>query len=244
MYAVCRDLDAGALEQLRGLGAAPLELVREDRLAAVVSDVPLADFGEEALRRNLEDLRWLEPVVSRHDEVIRAVAPIAPTAPLRLATICFDDDAVRRRLQEWYIPLMHTLDRVQGRAEWSVKVVVPPPSAPTSDAQASSGADYLRRKKAAAEGRAAGEAAAQDIARSIHADLSGRSVASRELPPQDPRLSGRPGTMVLNGSYLVPDEEGDSFAARIAQLAAAHTDVVIDGRGPWPPYSFAMLEQR
>jgi hypothetical protein len=98
-------------------------------------------------------------------------------------------------------------------------------------------------KKAAAEGRAAGTAAAQERARRIHDELARLCVASRELPAQDPRLSGHSGTMVLNGAYLVPDDAGDAFAARIEELAAEHQDVLVDGRGPWPPYSFAMLEQ-
>ena len=36
----------------------------------------------------------------------------------------------------------------------------------------------------------------------------------------------------------------EAFAARVDELAAAHPDVVVDRRGPWPPYSFAMLEQQ
>lgn len=246
MYAVCRGLDAHALDGVEGLGGAPLATVQHDELTAVVSTVLLSEFGEQPLRRHLEDLAWLEPVVSKHDEVVRAISVSAPTAPLRLATICFDDDAVRARLREWYVPLMHALDRVDGRAEWSVKVVISPRSEGSAapDEPVLSGADYLRRKKAAAQGRLVTESAAQALARSIHEDLSGRAVASRELPAQDARLSGRPGTMVLNAAYLVPDEAAEPFAARIAELAAGNPELLIDGRGPWPPYSFAMLEQR
>ena len=33
---------------------------------------------------------------------VQTVAQSAPTAPLRLATICLDDAGVRRRLDEWH----------------------------------------------------------------------------------------------------------------------------------------------
>ena len=118
----------------------------------MVSDVPLAEFGEEALKRNLESLPWLEKVARGHDEVVRAVAACGPAAPLRLATIFHDDDAVRRRLDEWHDALVEVLDRVDGRAEWSVKVL-----APAAEARAPSraGADDRRRvpapRKAQAE---------------------------------------------------------------------------------------------
>lgn len=138
---------------------------------------------------------------------------------------------------------MQALDRVEGCAEWSVKVIAPAtPGSRTADGPVS-GAEYLRMKRVAAEGRAAGTAAAEEMAVRVHEELSRRSVASRELPAQDPRLSGHSGTMVLNGAYLVPVGAGQAFAARIDELAAEHPAVLVDGRGPWPPYSFAMLEQ-
>jgi hypothetical protein len=246
LYAVCRGLDPLALDGVTGLGDRQLELVHHEQLAAVVSDVPLAEFDEDGLRRNLEDLAWLEPTVRVHDQVIHAAAVAAPTAPLRLATICYDDDAVRARLREWYVALMHALDRVEGCAEWSVKVLTSPRAAEPVSAGAAplSGAEYLRRKKVAASERTSRDDAALDVAARLHEELHDLATASRQLAPQDPRLSGHQGTMVLNAAYLVPVADADRFAARVDELAAEHPEVVVDRRGPWPPYSFAMLEQR
>src|SRR4051812_27592784 len=64
LYAVCRRIDARALEGVEGLGGEHLELVGLEQLTAVVSNVSLEEFGEAPLRRNLEDLSWLENVVS------------------------------------------------------------------------------------------------------------------------------------------------------------------------------------
>ena len=244
LYAVCRGLAPAVVEGMQGLGDAPLELVHHQELVAVVSTVPLADFGEEGLRRNLEDLSWLEPVVRMHDQVVHTVATHAPTAPMRLATICFDDTAVLARLREWYVALMHALDRVEGHAEWSVKVIAAPVAVEAPTVPATSGADYLLRKKAAAEERTTGDESALAVARQVHEELGSRASAVRQLPPQDARLSGHLGTMVLNAAYLVPVQDAEAFAARIAELAADHPSLTVDGRGPWPPYSFAMLEER
>jgi hypothetical protein len=244
LYAVCRRLDPAVVEGRTGLGGTPLELVHHQDLVAVVSTVPLDEFGEDGLRRNLEELSWLEPVVRTHDEVIHTVAAAAPTAPMRLATICFDDTAVLARLREWYVALMNALDRVTGHAEWSVKVIAAPQAVEASTAPATTGADYLRRKKAAAEERATGDESALTVARQVHEDLGSRASAVRQLPPQDARLSGHQGTMVLNAAYLVPVQDAEAFAARIAELAADHPSLTVDGRGPWPPYSFAMLGDR
>ena len=244
LYAVCRGLEAADLAGVRGIDDAPLELVEHQDLVAVVSTVPLAAYGEEALRRNLEDLAWLETVVRRHDDVVHEAATRAATAPMRLATICFDDDAVRARLREWHVDLTHVLDRVDGCAEWSVKVLAPPAVAPEATDTPVSGADYLRRRKAAVEQRADADTAAAVAAEAIDDELAALARAGRRLPPQDPRLSGLEGTMVLNAAYLVPHEQEAEFEARIRAVAEANPDVVVDGRGPWPPYSFAMLDQQ
>ena len=246
LYAVSRNLDPAVLADFAGLDGARLEVVEHQGLAAVVSTVDLEEFGEQGLRANLEDLDWLERVARGHDSVIQALAAITPTAPLRLATICFDDEGVRRRLTEWHAPLEQILDRVEGRMEWSVKVFTDIRTAPEPAAVAppDSGAAYLQRKKAEREHRAADETAALEVAERVHETLAESSVASRRLPAQDPRLSGHEGTMVHNGAYLVEAGQQEAFQARVAELVADHPHLTIDCRGPWPPYSFAMLEQR
>ena len=244
MYAISRGLDPSVLDSVSGLGGGRLELVAHEDLVAVVSTVDLEEYGEEGLRRNLEKLDWLEDAARGHDAVIHAVAEAAPAAPLRLATICLDDAGVRQRLREWYVDLAHVLDRVEGRMEWSVKVLTPPGDREARTAASGGGAAYLQRKKAEAEAKLAAEDEGLETAARIHDTLAEACVASRRLRVQDPRLSGHEGTMLLNGAYLVPEEDTEAFTGRVDELAEAHPGLIIDCRGPWPPYSFAMLEQR
>jgi hypothetical protein len=77
----------------------------------------------------------------------------------------------------------------------------------------------------------------------VHTALAQVSVATRRLQPQDPRLTGHEGTMTLNGAYLVAVEDTDAFLARAEELRTAHDELRIEVNGPWPPYSFATLEQ-
>jgi hypothetical protein len=53
MHAVTRGLRAGQLDGLTGVGDRPVRLVEADGLIAVVTPVDLAEYGDEALRRNL-----------------------------------------------------------------------------------------------------------------------------------------------------------------------------------------------
>lgn len=243
LYAVCRGLTPEAVDGIVGLGGGRIELLAEDDLVGLVSPVDLDEYGEEGLRRNLERLDWLEEAARGHDAVVQAAAAIAPTAPTRLATIFFDDDAVRRRLRERHDAISAALDRVEGHEEWSVKVLTPSAeAAPEPVPVASSGAEYLRRKRAEHDARTTGERDAHLVAERVHEALVTGVAASRRLPPQDPRLAGHQGTMVHNAAYLVERGRSEEFVALVHQQTDAHPDVVIDARGPWPPYSFAMLD--
>ncbi len=243
-YAVTRGLGVAALAAGRGLRDAPLDVVSVDGLDAVVSDVPLEEFSAAALTRNLESLPWLEEVARGHDSVIRLVSEGGPTAPLRLATIFHDDDALRRRLGEWHQAIVEVLDRVDGRAEWSVKLISSTPVAVREEAdEPTSGAEFLRRRRAQADDRGQRAAEVARVAEEVHLALAGASVASRVLPPQDPQLTGLSGTMALNGAYLIELTEREGFERRVDEVRAAHPDLVLDAAGPWPPYSFAVLEQ-
>jgi hypothetical protein len=246
LYAITRGVDAAALADVRGLAGSAVEAVPHRGLVAVVSTVDLDEYGEEGLRRNLERLDWLEEVARAHDAVVQAVALLGPTAPLRLATICLDDQGVRDRLETSYDALSAALDRVEGRREWSVKGLAAaraaaPAAAPATGAEG--GAAYLMRKKAETTARQADENAATRAAEEVHEQLRGISVAARLLAPQDPRLTGHQGTMLLNAAYLVEEGDGEAFANRVAELASAHPVLQLDVQGPWPPYSFATLEQ-
>lgn len=247
LYAISRGLDPGALSGSTGLRGAPLELVGHRDLVGVVSDVPLAEFGEEPLRQNLERLDWLEQVARDHDAVVQAAAMAGPTAPMRLAVICHDDAAVVHRLDQWHDDLVAVLDRVEGRAEWSVKVVVPDPEevdgGPSAQpAPDGGGAAYLRRRKAETEARRDHQERLRRLGDEVHAQLATGVVASRVLPPQDPQLTGHRGTMVLNGAYLVDVDEGDRFAELVDRVSRSTPGASVEAGGPWPPYSFAVLE--
>jgi hypothetical protein len=249
LYAVTRDVDRSTVEHIEGIGEAPVSLLEEGGLVAVVSTVDLDEFGEEGLREHLEDLAWLERVARSHDRVVHGVAQLGPTAPMRLATICLDDAGVSDRLREWHDGLHAALDRVVGRAEWSAKVYAPPQTAQgaeegagTADARGE-GTAYLRRKRVQSQERLEAEQQGVEAARTIHEALGAASVASRVLAPQDPRLTGHEGTMTLNAAYLVPVDDQDAFLAETERLAAANSEVRLEVNGPWPPYSFATLEE-
>ncbi|MEV7225967.1 GvpL/GvpF family gas vesicle protein [Polymorphospora sp. NPDC051019] len=247
VHAVSRGLSADRLAGITGVGGAPVRAVAAAGLVAVVATVDLAEYGEEALRRNLENLDWLTSVARTHHEVADAVARLGPVVPARLATVQLDDARVAAMLTEHHDDLTAALDRVEGRIEWGVKAyAVPAPTAPAEPAGAGGGAGraYLMRKRARMTATETAERTAAADADRLHAALAGRSLEARHHPPQDGRLSGRPEWMVLNGAYLVDADRADDFADLVRELAPRHPGVTVELTGPWPPYSFTATDER
>jgi hypothetical protein len=252
LHAVTRGLDPHRLAGLTGVGGGPVRAVEAEGLAAVVSSVDLNEFGEEPLRRNLEDLPWLETVARTHHAVVDAVGRQGPVVPTRLATVYRDDARIAAMLAERRADFSAVLDRVSGRLEWGVKMYAvsgrPPAPEPAEPSKAPAaggtgpGTAYLRRRRAQLSADERAQQAALDSAEEVHAALARCAEAARRHPPQDRRLSGQAVPMVLNGAYLVDTASSQRFGATVTDLAGRYPAIRLELTGPWPPYSFATIE--
>ncbi len=247
LHAVVRDLDPARLVGLTGVGGQAVRPVPAGGLTAVVGPVDLAEFGEEPLRRNLEDLTWLEAVARTHHRVAEELFRHGPVIPARLATIYRDEDSVAELLTRRGGDLAAALDRVAGRLEWGVKIyAAPPPALPrpspgTADRQPGAGAAYLRRRREALSAGAEAVRAAVESAEELHEVLVADAEAALRHPPQPRSLNSRAGSMVLNGTYLVDARQGGRFADRVTEHAGRYAAIEVELTGPWPPYSFATV---
>ncbi|MGS2613153.1 GvpL/GvpF family gas vesicle protein [Micromonospora sp. LZ34] len=242
LHGVVRDVEPVVLAAIPGMAGAPVRPVRAAGLTAVVSTAPLAEYGEDALRRNLEDLAWLERAARAHHAVVDALARRGPVVPARLATVHHDDARVAGQLAARRAELTGLLDRLTGRGEWGVKGYQVPGAPPRMAEPAGAGgvgAAYLRRRRAQLTAREEGQRIAAEAAAAVHDALAGYAVAARRHAPQDRRLSGAPTPMVLNGAYLVESGRLDGFTELVAALAERHPELRLELTGPWPPYSFA-----
>ena len=245
------DLAAG-VGQLAGVGGAPVRVTSCSGLSMLVSDVSAAQFGEAALRRNLENMDWLDEVARAHHHVIEAARQLFPLLPTRLATVYSSDVAVCAALDERRPALRGALRRVGGRVEWGVKAYAVPESetpahrpdeggSDQADSHTGSGAGlaYLRRRREQLTAGRESRTAAVDAARAVFGALAGQSERARLHPPQSPQLSGVRLPMLLNAAYLLAADGAADFKAAVAAQATAHPELRIDMTGPWPPYSFA-----
>jgi hypothetical protein len=253
-YCVLRS-DEPLPEEVRGVAdAGPLERVEAGDLAAVVSRVPLDQFGETPLRENLNDLDWLERVARAHEAVLDRALAQTTIVPLRLCTIYESEQSVRDMLEREHDSFAEALDALAGREEWGVKLIADgrrlADEARSRDAEVAAlddelgtrtgGGAYMLRRRLERHIREAVDSLCTELAEQVHAELQDWASDSVVLPPQNPELSGHEGRMLLNGAYLVEIERVDGLRALVAELEARHRELGarIELTGPWPPYNF------
>lgn len=248
-YCVTRATGAPAMDGVHG---SPVERVENGSLAVLVSRVPLSEFGEDALRRNLNDLDWLERVARAHEGVLERALEGATIVPLRICTIFDDEQGAAEMLAEQRSTLTAALDALDGRQEWGVKLMVDraaleaaarerAPDAFDDELEGqSAGGAYMLRRRQERQLREAADQLAGSIAEDVHARLQDWATDAVVNPPQNPELSGHEGDMLLNAAYLVEEEKVERLHELVAELRERHRELGarLELTGPWPPYNF------
>jgi hypothetical protein len=237
------------LPEATGVGGEDIRVIEAAGLFAVVGSVSLAEFGEEPLRRKLDDLASLEVIARSHHRVVDSAATVKRrhVIPARLATMCHDDSSVSAMLVERRRDFTAVLEQTAGCTEWGVKVYAA--RSPSADRQSSApraadgsqspGRAYLQRRRAQLSAADEARAAALAGAEEVFSALRRISRSARRHAPHEANLSGRQESMLINAAYLVTEESSDAFADAVSALADAYPDVRLELTGPWPPYSFS-----
>jgi hypothetical protein len=259
LWAYCVAGAGAALpDRLPGVAAEhEVEQIEHGELCALVSRVPLDEFAEEALRRNLNDFDWLERVARAHEAILERALAGATIVPLRLCTIFADEQGVRRMLDEQQRALARALEALDGREEWAVKLLVERAGleaaarARSAEGQVAdeeptgSGAAYLQRRRLDREVRDVADRLAADVADDVHARLQDWAVDAVLNAPQNPELSGHEGDMLLNGAYLVESGKAPRLRELVAELENRHRGLGarLELSGPLPAYNFVPRAQ-
>lgn len=248
-------LGHGDLPPLTGIdGRSPLEFIAEEGIAALASQVPLAEFGEQALRGSIEDPRWLEEKVRLHEAIVEAALSRGPLLPLKFGTIFLDPEGIRTVIRKNAPVLRAAIQDLRGKEEWGVKGLADraalraaalrgDPALLSLSGSASTGGPgqaFFLRKKIAESALAKSLEREEALARGFLAAIRETVVdlaASPALLPEAPR---REEMIVFNLACLVRQERVATFLAIAEQWSRVHAGegLRLVTSGPWPPYHF------
>lgn len=226
-------------------------------IQAVVSQVTLKEFGQEALEANLKDPMWLEARVRAHQGVLDTVAMHCTLIPMKFCTIYRSEGRVQEMLADYYDDFVAALGRLAGRQEWGVKAYLDRDTLAlrveeTSErvgalkaelARKSSGKAYFAKKKLGETLAAEVEQLSDECAQKSHDRLAGCAEEARVNPLQSREITSRKEEMVLNGVYLVDKGHVEAFRAELESLEKDYGHLGLDYEltGPWLPYNFVTI---
>jgi len=251
-YGVCSG--ATAPPAVAGIGDETVDLVSVGDHAILVSPVSPGAFGAE-LERGANDPAWLGEQALAHERVLAGAMRSGPVLPLRFGTIYRDEDQLRRSLGPHASLFRDALRRVEGCAEWDVKVLCDaavlrtwleetgrrPVDLGAVDGE-ENGSAYLKRLQA---GRAAAEEAdrtLEEVGRVVFDALAGHAAAAASGPAGESAA----GAVVRADTFLVRTERTEAFRRAADQTEALLADrgIRIEVAGPLPPYRFVSIDLR
>ena len=260
VYAIVKDAAASALQDLPHDAMDPLYpvyLLPCGSLQTVVSQVPLEEFGQAQLRHHLEDMGWVEALVRTHQDVLSALLTACTIVPMKFCTIYRSEERVQEMVRQFQEPFLEALEYLDGKQEWSVKAYYAPKVLAeklmqTANATSqeltsqSAGATYLMRKK---RQDAIEEEMEQFCNREVQESHDRLVQCAQEailLPLQKQEEAQESQKMLLNGAYLVAEEQLEAFRDTVRSLNARYEThgLTYELIGPWPPYSFVTIGEK
>ncbi|MFD0428183.1 GvpL/GvpF family gas vesicle protein [Streptomyces zhihengii] len=207
-----------------------------------VGEVPAADFREEALRRRLEELEWLETVARAHHAVVEALAAVTTVLPLRLATVYVDEAGARAALDEGRgrSPSGCRCWPGTGSGGEGVRGPVGGTLPGARGGRPLPGRSYLRQRREQRSGREEVYRDARTAAGRVEEAALRYAAGRARHRVQQGTLAGAAGENVLNDAFLVADDRTEAFRTDVAGAAQGLTGVRVEVTGPWAPYSFAV----
>lgn len=214
-------------------GASKVEALEFAGLLCWVSRVDRIEYGEELANR-IQNLDWLAGASLRHQRVISELAGARTILPARFGTVFLSDESLRDDVEGRQQQLRDSLDRIEGKEEWGVKVYARG-STGSVPVEAASGAEYLRAKAAVLEARARVELDPEivEFAKELQAIATASAATGR--------VSSGQRNLQWQASFLVPAagaarKKWESTLKKYAGRWAETREIELTG--PWPPYSF------
>jgi hypothetical protein len=221
-----------------------------DGLWLIVSDAPLARYGEQAIAEGLRNMGWVSERALAHEAVVAHFLSARALVPMKLLTLFADDERAVAHITRRRKQLAKVVDRLAGSVEWGVRVSLDEAQALGAEVRRgkraeeppATGAGYLARKKQVRDAARDVREQAVERAGAIHEALT---RIAREAKTRAPVEMAIPTRLVLDAAYLVPTARQAAFRKQVdalrRDLAPSGFGVVLSG--PWPAYNFVEEER-
>lgn len=234
---------------------APLQLLECGGLAAVVRPVLMADFAPAALQRRLRSASGMEAIVRSHNRVVEAIHAQQAILPARFGVVYADTRDIQSALRSVCDTLLPQLHRLEGCDEWALhlyanraavreRVVAGNPAIARLREEfvaARPGRAYFLERQLREELEGATRQALATLARNAFDRLTAVAIAA-QVNPAGAAADSATEVEILRAAFLLARDDAERFDAELCSVADASDGIRCECSGPWPPYSFAVVD--
>jgi len=252
LYGIVNELDNNILE-INGMdGTSKLYSIENSGYYAIVSDVSLEEYGEEAMEVKGEDIEWLKEKAVIFMDIIMKINTITNIIPMKFLTIFNSEKRVNDIIIENSEQFLHNFKRIKDREELSVKIYCDEKKYKEkvmgeeikkfeeSIVGKPKGAAFFLKKKFDTELEDKIQSRIYGIANQVRDNISSLAaeVKSNKILAQE--ITGISIPMILNSAFLVDHIKEELFSEKIDELRIDYESngFLIELTGPWPPFSF------
>ena len=223
-------------------------------ISALVSQIPLDEYSEEQLEKNLTDIEWVAPRVKIHERIIEHIMGFSPVIPIKFCTIFRREDRIKEILEKHYNNLKSLLDYMSDKEEWGIKVYVEPDVLSSAVARlnpeikklkeritnASPGEAFFLKKKRDSLLKEETDRALDELADEMYKRLLSLAVQSSRGKLFDRKITGKNDEMFLNLALLLKKKDIKGAKTKINKIVSQYKGKGVYSMlsGPWPPYNF------
>lgn len=232
-----------------------LEVISLDDLSAVISQVPLEEFGEDMLKENIQDIKWLEKHIRAYDEITRKLFEQTTFIPVRFGTIYLTKDRAKEAINTYKEQIVRLIKYLEGKVELGIKFFFDRGMLEgellTSDLEVNDlykkiqeekpGKAHFLKKKLETLLDKKVSVWSDEIIGVIFGELKIISTDVQLLSLQ-PKSGNK--QMFLNVACLTSGEKLNWFKEKVNGLMSCEklASISCEITGPWPPYNFVRLE--
>src|ERR1700742_3991443 len=103
-------------------GFSRVDAIEDGALGAFYSAVDLSLYSQGVIDARASDVDWLGGIGYRHQSVMSALLHDGPILPLRAFSLFAGESVLRSLLRDHRDEYLHSLDRLDGKREWTLRV--------------------------------------------------------------------------------------------------------------------------
>lgn len=215
------------------------------------------EYNEEALKKKVEDMQWLQEKAFHHHQIVNGLHENYTVVPLKFGTIYKNEESLEQTIQKYGENIHRVFAQLEGHEEWSMKVYVDSDkynkTVEVNNAEIEKrkkeieelprGKQFFAKKKIDKVIEEKAEEEILDICEELHKKIELQSVETEIKKNWEKKLTDRKDDMYWNAAYLIPAAKVEQVRQLVeTKMKAAEKEdsgFVFEISGPWPPYHFA-----